>query len=321
MKKTLPLVPLLSTVFCSAAVLVFLCPALLMADIGLDVTNGPGVYQDSVLNLGANASKKINIGFGYEQACSTTSTTMTKTYSADLGYKAGEHWNLGLNVSNSPEANDTKSMGWGISAGYSSETNQENAGNQSSGPAETQNFTWGIGLAFNSTAMSEYIDYQTLKARIQKRKIKYVTVEHSQWLDLRQTDLDPSLTFGFFGIVNLNLGYSKYSYDRDVGLFSQRLSSLSGKKAVRNANVDGTLSSIDGFPDRIASAGIGIVPFENASMEYDWSRTVYVLDQPQEDSSTVSLSYTFWSMVNVKASYNVLAYRDTYTTLGLNWVW
>jgi hypothetical protein len=311
-----------------------LCPAVLRADIGMDVTRGPGSYQDSVLNGEVNASKEVSVGLGYEQATSTASSTLTTTYLASLGYKPDGHWNFGLNGSEAPEADSAKAAGWGLSCGYNSQLNDSSDNKEASPKDEVpvfeksdksvncnKNFTWGANLAYNSMTLSDHVDYQTIKAQVIKRKISYTTVDHSQWMDLKQTDLDPTFSFEFFGLVDLQVGYANYSYDRNVSVFSQRLSKISAAKTVRNANFGGVNSLIDGFPDRISSAGISCAPLENAKIEFDWSRTVYVLDQPQEDSSTFSIAYKFWSAINVKAAYNVVAYRDIYTSLGLEWVW
>ena len=97
--------------------------------------------------------------------------------------------------------------------------------------------------------MSELIDYNTVQKRLARNgRAKLVAVDHSDWYALKQTHLDPGVTFNIFQVIDLNLGYSKYSYDKDVSVFSQRLAKLSGSKAVRNANFGNTTSLVDGFP-------------------------------------------------------------------------
>jgi hypothetical protein len=274
--------------------------------MGMDVTHGPGTYQQSILNIDANVSKIVNFGLVYEQSSSTTSVTLIKSYTAMVGIKPNKHWGFGLSGSNSPEADSAKSAGWGVNGGYNS------------GEGD---FTWEVSAAYNGTLSSEYIDYQSLKAQLRNGKVKYVAIDHSQWMNLKQSDVDPTVTFGLFHVVDLAVGYSKFSYDRDVSVFSQKIAKLTGAKVVRNGNFGGVTSLIDGFPDRIASAGIGVSPLNSFRVSFDWARTDYVLDQPREDSSTYSLEYTFWSALQVKAAYNILAYRDTYTTVGLKWIW
>jgi hypothetical protein len=304
-------------------------PALSFADIGVDNTQGPGAYQDSVLNVDADISKQLNFEAGYEQSTSSASTSsdLTKTYTADLTIKNIGHYAFGLSGSNSPEVNDAKSAGFGLNFSYNSATSEaddvdSDTDTASDKDVEPENFTWGYSLAYNVNTLSEYIDYNTYQKRLAKNgKVKLLAVDHSDWYALKQTLFDPSLTCSIFQLFDLNLGYSMYSYDKDVSLFSQRLAKLSGLKGVKNANFGDTTSVIDGFPDYIACAGIAVSPLECLKLEYGWSRTVYVLDQPQEDSSTFTLYYTIWSTLQAKAAYNVLSTQVVYTTLGLTWLW
>ena len=85
---------------CFIAALLCISPGILLADAGIDNTQGPGSYQDSVFNIDANISKQVNIGAGYEQTASSSSASMdpAKTYSGNLNIKAGENYTIGLNV-------------------------------------------------------------------------------------------------------------------------------------------------------------------------------------------------------------------------------
>ena len=289
-----------------ALALLLACPALLRAGIGVDATKGPGIYQSNVLSFDVNLLKTVNLGVGYENTTSTTTAAAVKSYSANLGFKAGEHWSVTVNGSNSPEAGNSRSSGWGIAGAYNSGGDE---------------FSWGISLAYGSAFSSEYVDWQTLRTRQAGRKTRYISTDHSQWMTLQQGCFGPSVSFGIRQHIDLSAGYSKYSYDRDVEDFSQQLSRLSESEIIRNANFDGVTSLIQGFPDHIVSAGIGYNPFGSVRISYDWSRTGYVVAQPMVDSSTIGLSYTFRSIISARFSYTILAYRDVYTTFGVKWLW
>jgi len=308
----------------------------LSADAEIDATRGPGTYQDSVLNLDANITKEVNFGLGFEQATSSNSASLdpVKIYTGTLTVKSPEHYTFGLSGTDSPEQNDAKSAGWGVSAAYDSAEGQ-NWGGLDKGTAEDTaaglagendkepgNFTWGCSLSYDMDVMSELIDYNTYQKRLTKRgKVVYTAVNHSDWYSLKQSHVDPGVSFSLFQAVDLELGYSKYSYDRDVAVFSQRLAKLSALKIEKSANFGNTTALIDGFPDRISSAGIAVNPWDCLKVEFDWSRTIYVLAQPEEDSSTLNVYYNILSFLQVKAGYNVLSTGAVYTTAGIKWLW
>ncbi len=307
-------------------VLLCACSVASHADLGVENTQGPGSYQDSVLNLDADLTNQLNFAIGYEQAASSTSTSgdITKTYTAALTFKPLGHYSFGLNGSNSPEMNDARSTGWGANFSYTSampeiSSDTVAAGEKEAGP---ENFTWGFSAAYGANILGEYIDYNTYqKKSLRKGKFILLAVDHSDWYSLKQTVCSPGLTCTLFQLIDLNAGYSRYSYDKDIGIFSQRLTRLSGSKGVKNANFGAATGAIDGFPDNSACAGIAVSPLDCLKLEYAWSRTVYVLDQPQEDSSTFTLYYTVLSTLQLKAAYNILSTNVVYTTLGLKWLW
>ncbi len=336
----------------SLAALLCALPPLLIADIGVDNTQGPGSYQDSSLNLDANITKQVNFGLGYEQASSSSSVTpnLTKTYTGNISIKSGDHLTFGFNLLGSPEANDTKSSGWGASISYNSakpappeekpgeaavkapdaaqagdhddQGDTQDAAQAADKDEDVEAFTWGCSLAYNAATLSEFIDYNTYQKRLAKNgKAKLVAIDHSDWYDLKQTHADPALTCELFELLDFNLGCSKYTYDKDVSLFSQKLAKLSGTKGVKNGSFGTNTALIDGFPDSVYSAGVSVSPWDSLKLELDWARTSYVLDQPQEDSTTFTVFYTISSTIQLKAGYNVLSTQAVYVLTGVKWIW
>jgi hypothetical protein len=228
---------------------------------------------------------------------------------------------LGASLLDFPEQNDAKSFGWGVNAVYDSLNSSSSVEN--SGGGSFQNFTVNISLSYNSVIFAEDISYDTLKVRLNKRGqiVSTAQVSYSQWIELRQDCISPIVTLSFFKIIDLTSGYAIYSYNQNVGDFSQKLAKLTSLKTVKNANFSGATSLVNGFPNNIFSVGAAYSIIDDFKINYDWSRTNYELDVPKIDSSTLTLTYTLISTLELKASYNILSNSQVFTGSGIKWIW
>lgn len=296
------------------------CPVL-RADMGLTATRGPGDYRENLLSLDVKLAPAARLGLGYQQVSSSAAAAVTRTYSANLTGTFGRHVTAGLSGASTPEVNGERSMAWGTNIGYT-------GGGDRLG--------WGVSFGYTHTLLSEYwqssrtVDVTNRNGKITGTR----TINASGWQNLNQGALTPTLSFSFFGVVDLSLGYSAYAYDRDLLGFSTLLANSSGQTAetagpgnsgrtlttTTSFDYGGMPSLIDGFPDHVCQAGVSVQPLDKLSVSYTWSRTGYVLDQPEEYSSNVQASYTFFSVLRVSAGCTS-ATNGTYTQAGLQWVW
>jgi len=282
------------------------------ADVGLEFMRGSNDYTQDTFNLDINLSSSTSLNFTDEQVVMSSYTSLVKTYSADLNYKFNEYFNIGVNGSVSPETDDAKSAGWGANAAY-------NSGGD--------DFSWGISLPYSQTTLAQYWQASSVITNARTKKTR--TVASSGWTDLVQSNIAPSINFGLFGAITLNMGYSYYSYNRDLDNFSNNLSRLTGtintakgaRSAATTASFGNLPSLIYGFPVNIYSAGISDEPLDSLTIGYDWSDTTYALEQPEIETSTLSVSYLFGPVIKVKASYESLSNNDVYKTAGIQWLW
>lgn len=299
---------------CIVLSLLLLAGVVAWADMGLEITQGPDGYRQDLISLDVNATKAVNIGLGYSRAASAFSVAPAVTYSGSLGMRLNDHFAVRAGGSSSPDAGGEKSVSWG--------------GNIScNGGADA--VAWSMFLGFNRVVLSEYWESQTTVQHSKGKDPKTTTTTSSGWQVLRQQSVTPSAYVDLFNTVSLSCGYSSYSYDRNVGEFSDQLARMSESVQYSHGNnsysttVDfGNLSSlIYGFPDHMLSAGAAVIPFKRCRMGYDWSSTAYVLDQPPLRSSTFSIAYTFRDRIGARLGYSMLSTDENYVTVGMQWIW
>ncbi len=268
----------------------------LRADVGLNYTQGSDDFRQHSLALDMSLSRRMNLFLDYSVSRSNSSPADTKVYSGFFDLRMNDFVSLGLEVSLSPETEDSRSSGWGISGSL----------NRGESP-----FEWGVALGYNRTTFSEHATYLTYQANRRRWNSR------DEWLDLGRQEISPSLFCTLYGLFHARAGVHYYSYDKALDSFSGELSRLS-KRTVITTDM---LSLLDEFPERIVSSGVSVVPLEKLIFSLDWSRTFFVLDNPNEDSLTYALSYRLMNHLTVKGSYNRVAYRDGYYSLGMSFSW
>ncbi|MHB9154740.1 MAG: hypothetical protein ACYC5N_03480 [Endomicrobiales bacterium] len=67
--------------------------------------------------MDANLTKAVNLGFAYSLTGSTSVVDTTRAFSLNCGVKLNDNASVGMSVTSTPEANDTRSGGWGLN-GY-----------------------------------------------------------------------------------------------------------------------------------------------------------------------------------------------------------
>jgi hypothetical protein len=278
-----------------ASAILFCSASYLFAGVGLDVTSGPDDYRQNYFSFDANVSKSVYLGLGYGQSSSSPSLSVARSYSGNLGVTLNDHFGAGFSISVSPEVDNTRSSGWGMSGSYYGGSDA---------------FAWGATLALNRTVFSEFTTVTTVNKKNQ-------VFTSGQWTDLAQNSFGPSLNCTIAGRLGLSCGLASYGYNNNLSNFSQNLTRLEKKNFVTTIETP----SLEGFPDRVVSAGASFLFFNKLRASCDWSRTTYVLDQPPTNSSTFGLSFTPVKMLEIRGNFNIVDARNTYYTLGMRFIW
>jgi hypothetical protein len=290
-----------------------LSPALLQAELGMEMTQGSDGYVQRGVSLNVGVAPSVTCGLGYSESNGSGYADPSRTYAANLGLQVSDRVSVNGGGAHTPAANGERSDSWNAGATWS---------------RWGERFSWGLGLTFAQTIFAEYWQSQTTVERL-RGKARTTTTTESGWQKLNQGSIGPSLTFDVTNVAGFRAGYSTYFYDRDVSGFSDSLAGTADPVTVTRGNTRsvtstdlGNLSSlVSGFPGHILSAGVTLWPEGRVQFACDWSRTAYALDEPPVESSAFSLAYTFGKFLRVRVGYTLLSNRVNYVVMGMHWLW